>query len=118
VIDLDNLVDPLGYPFTTMDYLRVLDSYFAGLGAYDYVAETRDCVSTTQDYLPGLNETYNAWNFLDFENPENHTLIFNESIPDIIYNATETISQEFTPIYRYCAKSSYIGFDMWWTKQQ
>ena len=66
-----------------MDYLRVFDSYLGGLGAYDYVSESRDCVSITEDYLPSLNYTYRAWTFAN----ESYN-IYNESTPDVIYNAS------------------------------
>ena len=87
----------MGYPFNTLDYLRVFDSFLGGLGAYDYVAQSRDCVSTTEDLLPSINDTYNAWNFI---NDEEHYSIYYEEVPTIIYNGTEMISQEITPIYR------------------
>ena len=61
----DELVDPIGYPFTTMDYLRVLDSFLGGLRAYDTVEESRACVSNIQDRLPDLNYTFKAWDFRD-----------------------------------------------------
>jgi hypothetical protein len=48
-----------------MDYLRVFDSYLGGLGAFNYVPESRDCISNIQDGLPVLNDTFEAWNFLD-----------------------------------------------------
>ena len=41
-----------------------------------------------------------------------------EETPTVIYNASETISQEIAPIYRYCASSIYIGYDMFATKQE
>tara|TARA_B110000285_G_C15088720_1_gene597758 strand:- start:1520 stop:1699 length:180 start_codon:yes stop_codon:yes gene_type:complete len=58
-------VDPLGYPFIAIDYLRVFDSFLGGLGAFDYVEESRDCVSNMQDRLEQLNYTYMAWDFLN-----------------------------------------------------
>ena len=96
-----------------MDYLRVFDSYLGGLGAYDYVSQSRDCVSLTEDHLPNLNETYKAWTFAN----ESYN-IYMEETPTVIYNASETISQEIAPIYRYCASSIYIGYDMFATKQE
>ena len=96
-----------------MDYLRVFDSYLGGLGAYDYVSESRDCVSTTEDYLPSLNYTYRAWTFAN----ESYN-IYNESIPDVIYNASQSLTQEIAPIYRYCATSAYVRYDMFATKQE
>jgi hypothetical protein len=55
----------LGYPFIAIDYLRVFDSFLGGLGAFDYVEESRDCVSNMQDRLEQLNYTYMAWDFLN-----------------------------------------------------
>lgn len=48
-----------------MDYLRVFDSFLGGLGAFDYVDESRDCVSNLQDNLDVLNSTFMAWDFRD-----------------------------------------------------
>lgn len=117
------MVDPLGYPFTAMDYLRVFDSYLGGLGAFDYVDESRDCVSNLQDKLDVLNHTFMAWDFRDEVfgremNVTNYTYsIYSEDFNDTIYNATEVISQDIAPIYLYCAQSAYIGYDMFYTKQ-
>ena len=66
-----------------MDYLRVFDSYLGGLGAYDYVSESRDCISITEDYLPRLNDTFKAWTFAN----ESYS-IYQEDVPVIIYNAS------------------------------
>ena len=59
--DEEELVDPLGYPFTAMDYLRVFDSFLGGLGAFEYVPESRDCIANLQDKLDQLNYTFMAW---------------------------------------------------------
>ena len=89
----EDFVDPLGYPFTLIDYLRVFDSFLGGMKAYDYVSESRDCISNLQDRLPELNYTFKAWDFTDTSVEENYTYsIYDEELPVQIYNATEAIS--------------------------
>lgn len=44
--------------------------------------------------------------------------IYEEPFNVTLFNGTETISQDIAPIYLYCAQSAYIGFDMFYTKQQ
>ena len=91
-----------------MDYLRVADSYLGGLGAFDYVEESRDCVLSIYDRMDVLNYTLLAWDFRDevFDRPrkfENYTYsIYDENFTITLYNATEFTSQDIAPIYLYC----------------
>jgi hypothetical protein len=81
-----------------MDVLRVFDSFLGGLGAFDYVEESRDCILYMQDNMDHLNSTFMAWDFRDeiFNRTmvvENYTYsIYDEPFNVTFYNATETIS--------------------------
>ena len=58
-----DFVDPMGYPFTSLDYLSVADAFLGGFGAYNYVPMSRDCIGNLFDSLETLNYTMKAWNF-------------------------------------------------------
>ena len=55
-------VDPMGYPFTSLDYLSVADAFLGGFGAYNYVPMSRDCIGNLFDSIETLNYTMQAWN--------------------------------------------------------
>lgn len=102
-------VDPMGYPFTSLDYLSVADAFLGGFGAYNYVPMSRDCIGNLFDSIETLNYTMQAWNVTKLNttvikevegifsnstdeeagNKTNATYtIFDEEPPIIIYNLT------------------------------
>ena len=57
-LDEDNLVNPVGYPFTLLEYLKVFDSFLGGYNLYSMIDESRSCVSDLQDSIPTFNYTF------------------------------------------------------------
>mmetsp|Transcript_1017 Transcript_1017/g.1848 ORF Transcript_1017/g.1848 Transcript_1017/m.1848 type:complete len:100 (-) Transcript_1017:1257-1556(-) len=64
-IDYDNLVDDIGYPFTTIEYLKVIDSFLGGYGIYKEVPQSRQCMTLILDKVVEVNYTIQAWNASD-----------------------------------------------------
>ena len=69
VIDPDEFVDPPGYPFTLVDYLKVLDSFAAGYKIYANYPISKKCMESLEQYTPVLESTYLAWTEVNLLNP-------------------------------------------------
>ena len=61
VIDTANLVDPLGYPSTTQDYLNVFEFFMKGNKLYGNYTEVGECIKNLREKVLPIQYTTNAW---------------------------------------------------------
>ena len=92
-IDLNNLVDPLGYPNTTQEYLNVLQFFLQGSKLYSNYTEVPQCVDALKANLERMQYTSNAWlDPLTFGYDWEQDNVYKWPQDRAIYNLTESTS--------------------------
>lgn len=113
----EDFIDPPGYPFTTMEYLKVLDSFAGGFQVYENYPVSIDCMASLEKKFPYLESTYLAWTevnllndgFTKYDNETGQPIYnnWNEPLEDRIYNVSEAVSFYFAPIQYNCSLFGY-----------
>ena len=122
-MDPDQFVNPPGYPSTTLENLKVIDSFLGGFDLYGLYPVTRGCMEALEKNVTTIVSTYEAWTNINVLNDDwilyadNGTAyynIYNEEPGPVVYNASELISGEIAPMWYYCATGGYrFGFGTW-----
>lgn len=121
-VDLDpnEFVDPPGYPFTSMDYIRIADSFYGGFKMYEQYPVSKLCMDSMESKYMTLEYTFKVWTEVNFLNPNftkyNNTSgeplpnIYSEPLDIQVYNLSEATSQYFAPIFTNCSLFQYRFF--------
>lgn len=108
-LDPSQFVNPVGYPFNVYDYLDVIDSFLIGFNMYTLFPNvSKNCLNQVRVIIPVMNYTFRAWTAF-YTNDEyikqNKTIqysIFTATLDTQIYNLTQVVSGQFSPLYRNC----------------
>lgn len=116
-LDPSEFVDPPGYPFTSMEYLKVFDSFLGGFKMYEDFPVARTCMESLEKRYMTLEYTYYAWTevnllnegFTKYDNATGEAIynIWPERLETKVYNLSEGTSQYLAPIVNYCSLFGY-----------